>query len=89
MKRLVLASVLASMGLAGSAFAQSGDVVREPDQVKYKGVTVIDISSLTIQGELVRPDNSYVHVRGKAPFKSLIRYRSGFLPELGKSVDSL
>ena len=61
-----------------------------PDtSVTYAKRTVIDFTSITITGELVRPDASYVTVPRRARFRSLIRTRGDFRSELDASADRL
>ncbi len=59
------------------------------DQVVYKQKTIIDFSDVTIQGELKKPDGSYISSRKEAQFGRLIKVRENFEPELFKSVDKL
>src|SRR5947209_4968171 len=66
-----------------------GGSVQEKDQVLYKKKTVIDFSDVTIQGELTKPEGSYILNRKKAKFKLLIRVRETFHPEMMRSVDHL
>ena len=71
--------------------AQSGHVrvVKEPDKVVVRKRTVIDFDDVTVEGELTKPEGSYVLDRGRTRFQSLIRLRSDFNPELQKSADNL
>lgn len=90
MKRIVIGSLLigAALALSFPALAQEG-TVQEQDKVVYKKKTVIDFSDVTIEGELVKPEGSYVVNRKKTRFRNLISVRSDFRPELGRSVDNL
>ncbi len=89
MKRLITGSIVALALMAGgSAFAQD-DVVREADKTEYKNKTVIDFSDVTIQGELTKPEGSYLLNRKKTKFKTMLKLRANFLPELFNSTDSL
>lgn len=88
MKKLFLGAVLA-LGLTQGAFAQEEKVVQESDKVTYKKKTIIDFSDVTIQGELTKPEGSYVLNRKKTAFKSLLKIRANFLPELFNSTDNL
>jgi len=88
MKRLIVATMLATaMGLSGAAFAQ--DVQQEADKVEFKKKTVIDFSDVTIQGELTKPEGSYLLNRKKTKFKILLKIRANFVPELVNSTDNL
>jgi hypothetical protein len=84
MKKLLLAAaaLAAVLGLAFTAMAQE-------DKVVYKQKTIIDFSDVTIQGELTKPEGSYISTRKGAAFDRLIKVREDFDPELNKSVDKL
>ncbi|MBK8013967.1 MAG: hypothetical protein IPK13_21805 [Deltaproteobacteria bacterium] len=64
-------------------------VVREADRTVFKKKTVIDFSDLTIQGELTKPEGSYLLNRKKTSFQTLLKIRGNFLPELINSTDNL
>jgi hypothetical protein len=84
MKRLVqFAVILAVIAVAFLAAAE------EKDKVIYKQKTIIDFSDVTIQGELTKPEGSYISSRKEASFNRLIKVRENFDPELLKSVDKL
>lgn len=86
----ILLASLAMAGSAGTAFAQAEDkVVTEADKTVFKKKTIIDFSDVTIQGELTKPEGSYVLNRKKTNFKSLLKIRANFLPELFNSTDNL
>jgi len=85
MKRIATIAVLAAISLAPIASAQEGG----SDKVVYKKKTVIDFNDVTLEGELTKPEGSYVLNRKKTKFSSLIKLRDNFLPELHKSVDNL
>lgn len=89
MKKLIGTLLIsAAVGLSGSAFAQTEEV-READKVEYKKKTIIDFSDVTIQGELTKPEGSYLLNRKKTNFTSLLKIRGNFLPELFNSLDNL
>ena len=44
---------------------------------------------MTIQGELTKPEGSYLLNRKKTSFRTLLKIRGDFLPELVNSIDSL
>ena len=78
--------------LALPALAQekpSVKVIQEPDKVVVRKKTVIDFNDVTVEGELTRPDGSFVLDRTRTHFNSLIRLRDDFNPELQKSADNL
>lgn len=90
MKKLVSTMALALLiGAASSAFAQEDKVIREADKTEFKKKTVIDFSDVTIQGELTKPEGSYLLNRKKTNFKTLLKIRANFLPELFNSTDNL
>jgi hypothetical protein len=90
MKKLIQLAVLATaMALSAGAFAQEDKVVTEGDKTVFKKKTIIDFSDVTIQGELTKPEGSYVLNRKKTSFKSLLKIRANFLPELSNSTDNL
>lgn len=79
---LLLVAGMAFLAIAQYAYAQEEDV-----QVIYKKQTVIDFSDVTIQGELTKPESSYVVNRKRTKFSQLIQIRSNFKPELFNSTD--
>ena len=89
MRRAVTMAV--AMGLlAGPALAQSKvTVVQEADKTVYRKKTVIDFTDVAVEGELTKPEGSYAISKKKTTFKTLIKIRDNFNPELQKSVDNL
>ena len=88
MKKVISTLVLTTaMAIAGSAFGQ--ETVVESDKTEYKKKTIIDFSDVTIQGELTKPEGSYLLNRKKTKFNSLLKIRGNFLPELVHSIDNL
>jgi len=83
MKRMTVWAllILAALSFSTSAMAQ--------DRVKYKKRTVIDLSASVIEGDLTRPDGSYIVNRKASRFSSLIQDRSNFYPELMASSNDL
>jgi len=81
--------------LSAPAFAQEKSepkgpkIVREADKVVVRKRTVIDFNDVTVEGELTKPEGSYLLNRNKTRFPSLIRLRDNFNPELQKSADNL
>lgn len=93
MKSLPLAlffalTVTGSM-LAAPAMAQEDEVIEEADKVVYSKKTVIDFSDVNIEGELTKPEGSYIKNRKSTRFRNLIELRGNFRPELRRSVSSL
>ncbi|SEM15286.1 hypothetical protein SAMN05444354_112108 [Stigmatella aurantiaca] len=90
MRRLASVVVVALLG-ASPALAQDNDVkiIQEADKTIYRKKTVIDFTDVTVEGELTKPEGSYLLNRKKTDFQSLIKVRDNFNPELQKSVDNL
>ena len=82
----IVALLLASAAVAEETRTR---VVQEPDKVVVRKRTVIDFNDVTVEGELVKPEGSYVLNRNQTRFPSLIRLRDNFNPELQKSADNL
>ncbi len=96
MKRLASAAVVVALW-AGPVAAQEAaprqqdtvKVIQEEDRTVYRKKTVIDFTDVAVEGELTKPEGSYVLNRKKTDFQSLIKVRENFVPELQKSVDNL
>ena len=87
MSRIFLVVVMA---VASSAFAQGNvKVVQESDKTVFRKKTVIDFTDVAVEGELTKPEGSYGISKKKTTFKTLIKVRDNFNPELQKSVESL
>ena len=85
----VALALLTGTALAsGAAFAQD-NVVHEADKTVYKKKTVIDFNDVTLEGELTKPEGSYILNRKKTRFGSLIKLRDNFNDELRRSSDNL
>ena len=84
--RRVLAVVFV-LSLSVPALAQ--DAVVEADKTVYNKKTVIDFSDVNIEGELTKPEGSYIKNRKKTRFRNLIELRGNFRPELARSVSKL
>ena len=91
--------ILRQAGLAGlslatastwtlPALAQDNTIV-ESDKTVYNKKTVIDFSDVNIEGELTKPEGSYIKNRKKTRFRNLIELRGNFRPELARSVSKL
>jgi len=88
----VLKALLITSLLPLSAFAQDPKgpkVIQEADKVVVRKRTVIDFNDVTVEGELTKPEGSYLLDRNKTRFQSLIRLRDNFNRELQKSADNL
>ncbi|MBI3178491.1 MAG: hypothetical protein HYZ27_02445 [Deltaproteobacteria bacterium] len=85
MSKLWAALVVLTVSLsAGAAFAQAGE-----ERVVYKKKTVIDFTDVIIEGELTKPEGSYIVNRKLSKFSSLIKLRENFVPELLASPNQL
>ncbi|NOK05879.1 MULTISPECIES: hypothetical protein [Myxococcus] len=94
MRRLVSAVMVLGLWAAPSVAVsqESRDtvkVVQEEDRTVVRKKTVIDFTDVAVEGELTKPEGSYVLHRKKTDFQSLIKVRDNFDPELQKSVDNL
>jgi hypothetical protein len=87
MKRFV-GVVLVVVAVAAPSFAQE-KVIREADRVVTRKKTVIDFTDVAVEGELTKPEGSYSVSKKKTTFRTLIKVRDNFNPELQKSVDNL
>ena len=76
-----LIAIVSLIAFAGSAVAQ--------DKVVYKKRTVIDLSAAVIEGELTRPEGSYIVNRKLSKVSNLIQDRQNFIPELLSSPNDL
>lgn len=85
MRVLLIAAVL---GLASTAAAQN-KVIQEADKTVFRKKTVIDFTDVSIDGELTKPEGSYAISKKKTTFKTLIKVRTDFNPELQKSAENL
>jgi hypothetical protein len=87
MKRMFTAVGMVAV-FASPAWAQE-KVIQEADRVVVRKKQVIDFTDVAVEGELTKPEGSYVLNKKQAQFKSLIKVRDNFQPELKKSVDNL
>jgi hypothetical protein len=85
MKRALVSIVFLSLTTAQA----EEKVVREQDKTVFRKKTVIDFTDVAVEGELTKPEGSYSVSKKKTTFKTLIRVRDNFNPELQKSVDNL
>jgi hypothetical protein len=89
LRRLALAFALCSAFAATADEAKGPKVVRQPDKVIVRKRTVVDFGDVTVQGELVKPEGSYLLNRNKTRFQPLIQLRDDFDAELRKSAGNL
>src|SRR5437867_8334223 len=86
-RRAVLIVLLALPALADEK--PGVKVVQEADRIVVRKRTVIDFNDVTVEGELTKPEGSYVLNRNRTRFRSLVRLRDNFNPELQNSADIL
>lgn len=93
MRRLASVAVVMGLWVSPAAMAQESKdtvkVIQEEDRTVFRKKTVIDFTDVAVEGELTKPEGSYVLHRKKSDFQSLIKVRENFDPELQKSVDNL
>jgi hypothetical protein len=87
MKRLI--SGIAVLSLVSTAAFAEDKVIRESDKTVFRKKTTIDFTDVAIDGELTKPEGSYSVSKKKTTFKTLIKVRDNFNPELQKSVENL
>ena len=87
LKKAILIALLSFPALAEEK--QGVKVIREADKIVVRKRTVIDFNDVTVEGELTKPEGSYVLDRSRTRFRSLVRLRENFNPELQKSADNL
>lgn len=88
MRRLVLSLILLTVILM-TANVLAQEATQEADRVSYKKRTVVDFSDVTIEGELTKPEGSYLVNRKKTRFRNLIEVRAHFRTELNRTVNAL
>lgn len=83
-------TLILALTLSAPALAQGKvTVVQEADKTVFRKKTVIDFTDVAVEGDLTKPEGSYTVSKKKTSFKSLIKVRDNFVPELQKSVDNL
>jgi hypothetical protein len=70
-------------------FVLAATVSQPRSEVRYTQRTLVEFSNLEITGEVVRPSMTLIQGRRSARFRSLIRYRGDFRPELLRSIDAV
>ena len=86
---LLLALSLALPATLALPAAAQDKVIEEGDKTVFNKKTVIDFSDVNIEGELTKPEGSYIKNRKKTRFRNLIELRGNFRPELKRSVSAL
>ena len=85
-----LLGTLATAALLSSGAAMAQDrVIEEEDRTEFQKKTVIDFSDVNIEGELTKPEGSYIKNRKATKFRNLIDLRGNFRPEMRRSVSKL
>lgn len=84
-----LFSILAVVSLISTVAFAEDKVIREEDKTVFRKKTTIDFTDVAIDGELTKPEGSYSVSKKKTTFKTLIKVRDNFNPELQKSVENL
>ena len=87
--RSVLLGLALVTGLILGANVLAQEAKKEADRVSYKKRTVVDFSDVTIEGELTKPEGSYLVNRKKTRFRNLIEVRAHFRTELNRTVNAL
>lgn len=82
-------ALLAVAALFATSAMAEDKVIREADKTVFRKKTVIDFTDVAVEGELTKPEGSYSVSKKKTTFKTLIKIRDNFNPELQKSVDNL
>jgi len=88
-RTLVVLCLLAAAAATAAEAPKGVKVVQEPDKVIVRKRTVVDFADVTVEGELVKPEGSYLLHRNKTRFEPLIQLRDDFDRELGQSADNL
>ena len=81
--------ILSIMIFLISSVTYAEELIDEGEKVEYMKRTVIDFSDVTIEGEMIRPEGSYLMNRKKTNFSKLIRARDNFVYEMMGSIDNL
>ncbi|MEM6274230.1 MAG: hypothetical protein AAF735_03220 [Myxococcota bacterium] len=89
MRWLSVVAVLALSPIHAWAQAETEPSADRETKVRYKKVTKIDFSEGLIEGDLMRPEGSYVVSRKASRFSKLIRVRQNFVRELMFSYSEL
>ena len=88
-RTLVVLGLLAAAAATAAEAPKGVKVVQEPDKVIVRKRTVVDFADVTVEGELVKPEGSYLLHRNKTRFEPLIQLRDDFDRELRQSADNL
>jgi hypothetical protein len=90
LRRLALFALVIALAVPAAAQTPIGPSSEEPPPtVVHLKTTALIFTDSYIQGELTRPNDSYLHARGKTRFRNLIELRGNFRPELARSASKL
>jgi len=84
-----MTKTLAIIAGAGALMLALSGTVLAQDREVYSKKTVIDLSGATIEGELTKPEGSYIVNRKLSKFSTLIQARGDYVPELLTSHNDL
>ena len=85
MKTIVPLLAIVTMLTSLNAFAQK----ENQDEIRYHRKDYVDFTEKTVIGNRSNSGIIYTHIRGPVHFRSLIKMRSHFRPELASSVPKL
>ena len=87
---LYLLAFLMTLIFVGHTYsAEAAEPEREADKIVYKKKMNIDFSETAIEGELTKPEGSYLGVRKNIKFKNFIKIRSNFRDKFSDSSDNI
>jgi hypothetical protein len=89
MRALIVLCLLAAVPATAAEAPKGVKVVQEPDKVIVRKRTVVDFEDVTVEGDLLKPEGSYLLHRNKTRFEPLIQLRNDFNQELRQSADNL
>ena len=89
-KFLYLLALLMTLIFVGYTYsAEAAEPEREADKIVYKKKMNIDFSETAIEGELTKPEGSYLGGRKNIKFKNFIKIRSNFRDKISDSSDNI
>ena len=65
------------------------DFIIQEDKTVYKKKTKIDFSDINIEGELKKPEGSYICIRKFIKFQNFIKIRNNFRDKIFTSEDNI
>jgi len=85
---IILLALFLALIFTTTAYSQDA-IQQEEDKITYKKKTSIDFSDKMIEGELTKPEGSFVGVRKDIKFKNFIKVRANFRDKLAESSDNI